>query len=70
MTEENINTLKTLVDFLNTVTDRLGILADRLESLVQKNDEVFTRIREEYWKKIIEYEVNREIEKSKRSINQ
>ena len=67
MDEEGINKLIDclfiLVKSLNTVVDRLDILANHHGELIKKNDEVFTKINEIYWRKIIEHEVNQEIEK-------
>ena len=58
--------LFTLVGSFNAVLDRLDILTDRHERLLQKNDEVFTKMREEFFQKVIEIEVNKEIERNKK----
>lgn len=70
MNEEKINALIDclfkMVDSFNTTIDRLVILTDRFEGIIQKNDEVFTKMREEFWRKVIEDEVNKNIEKDEK----
>jgi len=61
------DSLFTLVDSLNTALDHLDSITERHEKLINENDEVFTKMREEFWRKVIEIEVNKEIEKSKQS---
>ena len=69
MSEDRIKTLIdclfTLVGSLNTVLDRLDNITDRQETILQKIDEVFTKSREDFFRRLIEEEVNREIEKNK-----
>ena len=57
--------LFSLVSSFNTALDRLDTLTNRHERLLSKNDEVFNKMREEFLRKIIEHEVNKEIEKNK-----
>lgn len=58
--------LFTLVDLLNTVVDRLDILANKQERILIKNEEVFKLAREDFFRRLIEVEVDRGIEKKKR----
>jgi len=71
MNEKKINTLIeclfTIVSSFNAVVDRLDILTDRHEKLLKRNNDVFTKIKEEFWRKVIEYEVNKEIQKNQKS---
>lgn len=68
-----IDGLFTLAKSLNAVVDRLDIVVDQLFDLADRqaenskaNDAVFTKMREEFWKKVIEFEVNQEIKKNKK----
>jgi hypothetical protein len=60
-----IDSLFILAGTLNDVVDRLDTVTDRNEKLTQKNDEVFTKAREDFFRRLIEEEVNRAIEKNK-----
>ena len=70
MTEEKISILTeclfTLVDSLNTVTDRLDTLADRQEELLLNNKETFKLAREDFFRRLIEAEVNKNIDINKK----
>ena len=69
MIEEKINILTeclfTLVDSLNTVVDRLDTLAEKQEELLLKNEAIFKLAREDFFRRIIEAEVDKEMERSK-----
>ena len=69
--EDSTFTLKdclfTLVSSFNTVLDRLDVLTERQEEFLLKNEEVFKLAREDFFRKLIEAEVNKEMEKNKQS---
>ena len=58
--------LFSIVSSFNSILDRLDILTDRLEELIFKNDQVFSEMREEFFRKVIQYEVDKEMQKKKR----
>jgi len=59
------NSLLILIRSLNAVVDRLDTLVDRLGNQIAANDEVFSKMREEYLKKIIEASIKKEQMKQK-----
>ena len=65
MNEEKINTLTeclfSLVNSFNSVVDRLDTLAEKQEELIKNNDSVFTKMREEFWRRVIQIEVDKNI---------
>ncbi len=76
MNEERINTLidslSTLVCSFNAALDRLDTITDMIEGLsvtheelIDKNIEAFKYAREDFLRRIIEVEVNKEIENNK-----
>lgn len=69
MNRENnlIDCLFSVVDSFNTALGRLDALADKQEEIIKINNAVFTKMREEFFKKVIEFEVNKEIEKNRKN---
>ena len=59
------NSLLILIRSLNAVVDRLDTLVDRLANQIAANDEVFSKMREEFLRKIIKASVVRERIKQK-----
>ena len=65
MNEDKLNTLTdclfTLAKSFNAVVDRLDTLADKQEEIIKNNDAVFSKMREEFFRKVIQAEVDKNI---------
>lgn len=71
--EDSISTLRDclfiLINSFNAVLDRLDIIAERQEMLLETNETLFNKVKEEYFKKIIENEVDLETVKNMKAKN-
>ena len=59
--------LFTLVGAFNAVLDRLDVLTEKQEELLNRTEEVFKLAREDFFRRLIEAEVNGEAQKNQQS---